>query len=157
MNNPYQQQMYNSYIPQYVNNPYLQQRYYQQPQTELQGISGRVVQTAESINANDVPMDGSKAFFPKQDLSEIYVKGWNADGTINTITYKPLKDDFSKQTGKTIPNTEKEVLGLSDEVTDLFQENFEKLFEKIEKLEERIDKNISSQKKTTRTQAKESE
>lgn len=157
MNNPYQQQMYNSYMPQYVNNPYLQQRYYQQPQQESTGISGRVVQSVESINANEVPMDGSRAFFPKQDLSEIYVKGWNADGTINTTTYKPIKGDLNNQTGKTTLNSEKSVIGLSDDVTDLFQENFEKLFEKIEKLEERIDKNISSQKKATRTQAKESE
>lgn len=52
---------------------------------QIIGINGRVVQAVENINANEVPMDGSMAFFPKQDMSEIYVKGWNADGTIRTI------------------------------------------------------------------------
>lgn len=174
INNSYQPQMMN-YTPgynAYLLNPYAsmqrlqeqqlpQQTVQQVPQQQnlqLQaGINGKMVAAVEQIAANDVPMDGSVAFFPKQDLSAIYVKGWNADGTINTITYKPFKDGFSEQTGKTTSNTEKEVLRLSDEVADLFQENFEKLFEKIEKLEERIDKNISSQKKTARTQAKESE
>ena len=37
-------------------------------------------------------MDGTAAFFPKQDLSEIYVKGWNAEGQIETIVYKPVRD-----------------------------------------------------------------
>ena len=62
----------------------------QQPMPQqIAGINGRIVQAVENINANEVPMDGSMAFFPKQDMSEIYVKGWNADGTINTIVYKP--------------------------------------------------------------------
>ena len=104
MNNPYQAPM--------INNPYIQsqnpymdrmnflQNYQQSLQQPMQmnqqpmpqqiaGINGRIVQAVENINANEVPMDGSMAFFPKQDMSEIYVKGWNADGTINTIVYKP--------------------------------------------------------------------
>lgn len=33
------------------------------------GISGRVVPNPQSIAANGVPMDGSVAFFPMQDMS----------------------------------------------------------------------------------------
>lgn len=151
MNNPYQQQMYNSYIPQYVNNPYLQQRYYQQPQTDPQGISGRVVQTAESINANDVPMDGSKAFFPKQDLSEIYVKGWNADGTIKTIVYKPYTEPKINQEVNSTTNAENFEIRLSEKATEDIMDKFNELFDKIEELEAKM------QRKSSRTQSKESE
>lgn len=44
----------------------------QQPMPQqIAGINGRIVQAVENINANEVPMDGSMAFFPKQDMSEI--------------------------------------------------------------------------------------
>lgn len=73
MNMPYQQPMMN-YTPNYgayQYNPMANYQRYQQPEP-TQGISGRVVQAVETINPNEVPMDGSVAFFPKQDLTEIY-------------------------------------------------------------------------------------
>jgi hypothetical protein len=101
MNNPYQTPIMNNYLPQYgayQYNPVANiQRFQSQEQIQPQiqqpmpqqiaGINGRIVQAVENINANEVPMDGSMAFFPKQDMSEIYVKGWNADGTIKTIVW----------------------------------------------------------------------
>lgn len=99
MNNPYQAPMMNNpYIQ--SQNPYMdrmnflqnyQQSLQQQPMQmnqqpipqQIAGINGRIVQAVENINANEVPMDGSMAFFPKQDMSEIYVKGWNADNINN--------------------------------------------------------------------------
>lgn len=94
MNMPYQQPMMN-YTPNYgayQYNPMANYQRYQQPEP-TQGISGRVVQAVETINPNEVPMDGSVAFFPKQDLTEIYAKSWNADGTIRTLTFKPVLND----------------------------------------------------------------
>lgn len=105
--------MNNNYMP--MQNPYAdrmnflqnyQQSLQQQPMQmnqqpipqQVSGINGRIVQAVENINANEVPMDGSMAFFPKQDMSEIYVKGWNADGTINTIVYKPYTAPKDNQT-----------------------------------------------------------
>lgn len=109
INNPYQTtpMMNNNYMP--MQNPYADrmnflqnyQQSLQQPVAgtqmslanqqpmpqQIAGINGRIVQAVEDINANEVPMDGSMAFFPKQDMSKIYVKGWNADGTIRTIVY----------------------------------------------------------------------
>lgn len=114
INNPYQTtpMMNNNYMP--MQNPYADrmnflqnyQQSLQQPVAgtqmslanqqpmpqQIAGINGRIVQAVENINANEVPMDGSMAFFPKQDMSKIYVKGWNADGTIRTIVYKPSQD-----------------------------------------------------------------
>ena len=106
MNMPYQQPMMN-YTPNYGTyqyNPMASYQRYQQPEP-TQGISGRVVQAVETINPNEVPMDGSVAFFPKQDLTEIYAKSWNADGTIRTSTFKPVlndKTDFYRVTRKNL-------------------------------------------------------
>lgn len=175
MNNPYQTPiMNNSYVQ--STNPYMDrmnflqnyQQSLQQPVAGMQipltnqqampqqpaGINGRIVQAVENINANEVPMDGSMAFFPKQDLSEIYVKGWNANGTINTIVYKPYTAPKDNQTVNSMVNTENAKFTLSDESTELFLNKFEELSKKIGQLENRFDKSIGVQRKTSKTQSK---
>lgn len=132
---PYAQQQYgvNSYIP------YMQPRF-QQPEVQVPqqppqaqqmpgGLNGMVVQTIENVTADCVPMDGSAAFFPKQDLSEIYVKSWCADGTIRTLVFKPVEI-----TG----NTNKNDSGLPENATAIFEKRFDELFGKIEQLEQTI-------------------
>lgn len=170
INNPYQTtpMMNNNYMP--MQNPYAdrmnflqnyQQSLQQQPMQmnqqpmpqQIAGINGRIVQAVENINANEVPMDGSMAFFPKQDLSEIYVKGWNANGTINTIVYKPYTEP-NNQTINSMANTENAKFTLSDESTQLFLNKFEELSEKIGQLEDRFDKSLGTQRKSSRTQSK---
>lgn len=175
MNNPYQVPMMNNSYMQ-SQNPYMDrmnflqnyQQSLQQPVAGMQmpltnqqampqqiaGINGRIVQAVENINANEVPMDGSMAFFPKQDLSEIYVKGWNANGTINTIVYKPYTAPKDNQTVNSMANTENAKFTLSDESTQLFLNKFEELSEKIGQLEDRFDKSLGTQRKTSRTQSK---
>lgn len=168
MNNPYQTPIMNNYVPQYGAYQYnpmaniqryqqpdqIQQPQMQQPMTQPIGINGRVVQAVENINANEVPMDGSMAFFPKQDLSEIYVKGWNADGTIKTIVYKPYTTPQDNQTVNSMGNAENAKFTLSDESTQLFLNKFEELSEKIGQLEDRFDKSLGTQRRTSRTQSK---
>ena len=169
MNNPYQQPIMSNYIPQYgayQYNPmtniqrFQQSDQIQQPQMsqlmpqQIAGINGRIVQAVENINANEVPMDGSMAFFPKQDMSEIYVKGWNADGTIKTIVYKPYTDPKDNQTVNSMANTENAKFTLSDESTQLFLIKFEELSEKIGQLEDRFDKSLGTQRKTSQSQSK---
>lgn len=172
MNNPYQQPIMNNYLPQYgayQYNPMANIQRFQQPdqiqQPQMQqampqqiiGINGRMVQAVENINANEVPMDGSMAFFPKQDLSEIYVKGWNADGTIKTIVYKPCIEPSENNGNNITGSVENSKFDLSDETTQLFMNKFDELSSKIEQLESRLDKNSSTQKKTAKTQSKEEE
>ena len=171
MNMPYQQPIMSNYIPQYgayQYNPMANiQRFQSQEQIQPQiqqpmpqqiaGINGRIVQTVENINANEVPMDGSMAFFPKQDLTEIYAKSWNTDGTIKTIVYKPYTDPKDNQAVNSMANTENAKFTLSDESTQLFLNKFEELSEKIGQLEDRFDKSLGTQRKTSRTQNKESE
>lgn len=73
----------------FINQPYGWQNY-RPPQQA--GISGRVIMAQEAITANDVPMDGTMAYFPLADGSLIYAKQWCADGTIRTTQYKPILD-----------------------------------------------------------------
>ena len=164
MNNPYQAPMMNNpYIQ--SQNPYMdrmnflqnyQQSLQQQPMQmnqqpmpqQIAGINGRIVQAVENINANEVPMDGSVAFFPKQDLTEIYAKSWNADGTIRTLTFKPVLND---KTDVLSGDTEKLEFDLSEKATEAIMAKLNELSEKIEQL------SLGTQRKISRTQNKESE
>ena len=170
MNNPYQAPMMNNpYIQ--SQNPYIDrmnflqnyQQNLQQPlvptsmsganqqamSQQIAGINGRIVQAVETINPNEVPMDGSVAFFPKQDLTEIYAKSWNADGTIRTLTFKPVLND---KTDILSGDTEKLEFDLSEKATEGIMAKLNELSEKIEQL------SLGTQRKTSRTQSsKESE
>lgn len=112
----------------------------QQPQQQFQqmpmGISGRVVPNAEAIAANDVPMDGSVAFFPMQDMSQILAKSWNADGTIKTVIYKPFVENQTNLS----PTNEKMNVGLSDDVTRAFMQRFDDIADRISRLEQSMTK-----------------
>ena len=169
MNNPYQVPMMNNPYMQ-PQNPYMDrmnflqnyQQNLQQPLVptpmsganqqampqQIAGINGRIVQAVENINANEVPMDGSVAFFPKQDLTEIYAKSWNADGTIRTLTFKPVLND---KTDILSGDTEKLEFDLSEKATEGIMAKLNELSEKIEQL------SLGTQRKTSRTQNKESE
>ena len=170
MNNPYQVPMMNNPYMQ-PQNPYMDrmnflqnyQQNLQQPLVptsmsganqqatpqQIVGINGRIVQAVETINPNEVPMDGSVAFFPKQDLTEIYAKSWNADGTIRTLTFKPVLND---KTDILSGNTEKLEFDLSEKATEGIMAKLNELSEKIEQL------SLGTQRKVLRTQSsKESE
>ena len=138
--NPYQPMSgYNtpmSYQQYGNNNPYIQQqRGYQQQEIPVQqyqpvqqqiGINGKVIQTVENITANDVPMDGSVAFFPKNDLSEIYTKKWNSDGTICTVLFKPVLNNKSTET---VENSE---INSTEKLTKTVMERFDELEKRID-------------------------
>jgi len=69
---------YNQYMP--------QQNQMVQPQQQMVGLNGKIVDSEEMVKATDVPM-GGYGIFPKADLSEIYVKSWNANGTTNIAKF----------------------------------------------------------------------
>lgn len=101
MQNPYQ-----NYNPPMQQNPYLERlnqlQQYQQQNMQMQqpqfqgqpvqtpGIIGRIVTDFSEITANDVPMNGNAAFFPKADGSELQVRSWSSNGTIQTVVYRPV-------------------------------------------------------------------
>ena len=96
--NPYQQnfsqpmQMQNPYIDRMAQMQY-QQNFQQQVQQQPQGLICKPVGDASNVSPNDVPMDGNPAVFPKNDFTEIYVKSWTPNGTIQTIVYKPINPE----------------------------------------------------------------
>lgn len=101
-------------IPQYsMNQPIIQNP-----------LNGRAVNSVEEITANDVPMNVPYSIFPKNDLSEIYIKSWNANGTIQTIAYAPIQPENLGQSGN-IPQTDFNALNeyvraLRQEITERF-------------------------------------
>lgn len=152
--NPYQNMNYNIQpaYPQYGYNPYFQQPRMQQSQIEQmqpvnqfqqqmpRGVNGRVVQSVEMITANDVPMDGSAAFFPMQDMSAIFAKSWNADGTIKTVIFKPINETAHQNSAQ---NQENLKFDLSDGTVAAFMNRFDELSERLEQLEFSVNKTVA--------------
>lgn len=111
LNYPYGQQQ--QYMPQ-------QQQYIPQPQQQTsQALNGKIVDSADIVKATEVPM-GGYGIFPKADLSEIYIKSWNNNGTTSVITYRP------------------EVAAVQEEKQE--KDVFNEIKAQIERLENKIDK-----------------
>lgn len=70
---------YQSYLPQQAP---MQPTFVQNQNVQPSTLSGRVVNDFNEITINDVPMSGQYAYFPKSDLSEIQVRRWTPNGTI---------------------------------------------------------------------------
>ena len=51
------------------------------------GISGRVVTSPGEIQVQEVPTDGTVAWFPAADGSCVLGKRWTPDGSISTVRY----------------------------------------------------------------------
>ncbi len=83
---------------------------------------------------------GSYGVFPKADLSEIYIKTWNNNGTTRIIKYQPV-----------IPTQQEE--NNTPEIKN--NDTIDKILEKVEQLENKLDNIIGgSNKSTAQTAAK---
>lgn len=71
------------------------------PPTVRSYIYGRPVGTPNAITPQEVPMDGTIALFPMQDLSCVYAKTWGADGTIKTMRFVPEPVNDPQNEGQT--------------------------------------------------------
>lgn len=105
------------------------------------GIAGKYVNDFSEINANDVPMDGRVAVFPKGDMSEIAVKNWESNGTIHTTVFKPV---LSTEGNKNTSSETKGEYGAFNDVLQGIQNDIKMLTEKID----RIGKPVKSKKET---------
>ena len=112
-NNPYFQQPYQ---PQY--NP-IQSQYdrfgqypgqYNQPQIYAQaqptGLNGEVVDSIDVVKAKNVDMSGHVSFYPKSDMTEIYTKQLQPDGTSRIVTYRAVTPEVNKSTEQQTVNLE---------------------------------------------------
>ena len=98
-NNPYQQQMYNPMSPYQERLNQMQAQYNQQPmvqQNQTMSLNGEIVDSIDVVKAKNVDMSGQPTFYPKSDLSEVYVKRLMADGTSQIVTYKAVQPEESK-------------------------------------------------------------
>ena len=98
-NNPYQQQMYNPMAPYQERLAQMQSQYNQQPmvqQNQTMSLNGEIVDSIDVVKAKNVDMSGQPTFYPKSDLSEVYVKRLMADGTSQIVTYKAVQPKESK-------------------------------------------------------------
>lgn len=81
---------YQNYQGQYQPTPQFNPYAFQpQPVTPSRpaGISGRTVGSASEIMVQDVPTDGTVAWFPLADGSAVIGKRWTPDGNILTMRY----------------------------------------------------------------------
>lgn len=130
MQSPYQQRM--DFLQSYQQSLQPAQMSVANQQMQMPvSLNGKIVPSVEVITANDVPMDGSVAVFPKQDMSEIYVKFWENNGTIRTIVFKPILEQNPTNLSQT---AEKLKFDLSDEATTAFMQRFDSLEKQINDL-----------------------
>ena len=100
-NNPnfQQQPMYNPMVPYQERLNQMQAQYNQQPmvqQNQVMSLNGEIVDSIDVVKAKNVDMSGQPTFYPKSDLSEVYVKRLMADGTSQIVTYKAVQPEESK-------------------------------------------------------------
>lgn len=104
-----------------------------QPQIQQSfGLNGKIVDDFGMISANDVPMDGNGAIFIKKDGTEIQLRNWTANGTIQTTSYKPILDRQNSNADILSSETEKLKIGLSEDVTDAFMKRFDDIEKRLD-------------------------
>ena len=99
-----QQQMYNPMAPYQDRLAQLQSQYNQQPpynqmaqQAQPIGLNGEVVDGIDVVKAKNVDMSGNVTFYPKSDMTEIYTKQLQADGTSRIVTYRAIQPESESQ------------------------------------------------------------
>lgn len=146
MQNPYIDRM--NQMQQYQQNMQMNQPQFQMQSPQPPGINGRVVNDFSEITASDVPMNGSAAFFPKSDGTEIQVRAWSPNGTIQTVIYRPVFE----QNGSDGTNTpQMDFNALNEDVRALREE----ISARFDKLEQSIIKPYSTRGKKTEVSADE--
>lgn len=94
----------------------------QQTMPTVPGI--KTVNDFSEITANDVPMNVPFSVFVKNDMSELQIRKWNANGMIDNLTFKP----FFEQRVENVPQIEKEMKFVaSDDVIQAFNDRFDTL------------------------------
>lgn len=78
------------------NNFYQNYSYGSQIAQQIPTLQGKIVDNAEMVKVTEVPFGGF-GVFPKGDLSEIYIKSWNSNGTTQINTYRPVPAEEIKE------------------------------------------------------------
>lgn len=118
----------------YPNNNNYYPNYNYQPQQQTIGtLQGKVVDGIDMVKINEVPFGGF-GVFPKGDLTEVYIKSWNNNGTTQINTYKLVPTEESKEAKENSSRNE--------------------LLEKIDTLNQKLDLLMNTTQNQQQTQAK---
>lgn len=71
---------------------YNQQPTFNQPVQQYQtfGLNGEVVDSIDVVKAKNADLSGNVTFYPKSDMTEIYTKQMQPDGTSRIVTYRAV-------------------------------------------------------------------
>lgn len=122
--------------PQYMNNNMMQmpqqqisnmqaQQMQQQPQMfnnqnmALNQLNGKIVENKDIVSVTEIPV-GGYGFFPKADLSEIYLKMWNSSGTTDTIIFRPVAKEKPQDKTDTINKILEKIDNLESKISSIF-------------------------------------
>lgn len=101
---------------------YNQPQYNPQMQTQPIGLNGEIVDSIDVVKAKNVDMSGNVTFYPKADLSEIYTKQLQMDGTSRIVTYRAVQPETPAQKDRK-SDSDVDVVGMFGQLkTDLLQE-----------------------------------
>ena len=100
-NNPMYQQQYGQINPypdrlaqlQAQQQQFNQSQLGQQMPVQPVGLSGEVVDSIDVVKAKNVDMSGNVTYYPKSDMSEIYTKQLQMDGTSRIVTYRAVQPE----------------------------------------------------------------
>ena len=95
-------QLQNQYQP--MPQPYQMAQMQPQQMVRQMQLSGQVVDSIDVVKAKDVDMSGAVTYYPKADMSEIYTKQLQADGTSRILTYR-ITQDAPQETVSQVPVT----------------------------------------------------
>ena len=111
----------------------INQAQYVAPTYNTPTLNGRFVNTFEEIKPDEIPMNGTQSVFVKNDLSQICVKKWSANGCIDTVTYE-LKQEEAK--ANIFDNIDYEIL---ENKINKMDSSFSKRLDRLEKMIKRSD------------------
>lgn len=118
--NPYyqqpMQQQYNPLQPQYERLAQMQAQYNQPTYAQQPSLNGEIVDSIDVVRAKNVDMSGNPTFYPKSDMTEIYAKQLQADGTSRIITYKAVMPESANQESNA-QNLEAMILQLKNDLS----------------------------------------
>lgn len=69
----------------------------QMAQHPMMGLNGEIVDSIDVVKAKNVDMSGAVVYYPKADLTEIFTKQLQPDGTSRILTYR-ISQDMPKET-----------------------------------------------------------
>lgn len=91
------------------------------PPAPAQALNGKIVDGEDVVKATEVPI-GGYGVFPKADLSEIYLKTWNNNGTTSVVKFRPIVETpaADNETGNNFAQLMEKIDGIESKLDSLF-------------------------------------